>query len=51
MSEVIEHLDVAVRLYLIIPFLTDEPSKNLCKDALDEIERLRAEVKKLRRAK
>ncbi len=53
MSEVIEHLDISVRLYILLELVPDmdAATKSLCQDALDEIERLRAEVKKLRRAK
>ena len=48
MSEIINNLDIATRLYLLIPELEGE-SKKLCEDALKEIERLRAENKRLKR--
>ena len=54
MSEIIQNIDIATRLYLVIEVLTNDSeivARDLCQDALDEIERLRAEVKKLRRAK
>ena len=51
MSELISNIDIATRLYLIVEVLDNDEAKKLCQDALDEIERLRAEVKKLRRAK
>jgi len=51
MSELINNIDIATRLYLIVEVLDNDEAKKLCQDALDEIERLRAEVKKLRRAK
>ena len=47
MSEIINNIDIATRLYLLIPELDGE-SQKLCKDALDEIERLRAENKKMK---
>ena len=49
MSEIINNLDIAVRLYILIESVDDHDTKKLCEDALKEIERLRAEVK--RRAK
>ncbi len=51
MNELIQNIDIATRLYLIIQSLSqdsDQEAKILCQDALDEIERLRAEVKKLK---
>jgi len=52
MSEIIHHLDISTRLALLIMVLEDgDEAKLLCQDALDEIERLKAENKKLRRAK
>ena len=52
MSEIINHLDIATRLAILIEMGVDmdNDTKKLCKDALAEIERLRAENKKLRRA-
>lgn len=47
MSEVINNLDVAVRLYLTALESEGEAQK-LCEDALDEIETLRAENKRLK---
>ncbi len=51
MSEVIEHLDISVRLYILLELVPDmdAATKSLCQDALDEIERLRAEVKRGKR--
>ena len=51
MSEIIQNIDIATRLYLIVEVLDNDEAKKLCQDALEEIERLRAENKKLRRAK
>jgi len=51
MSELINNIDIATRLYLIVEVLDNDEAKKLCQDALEEIERLRAENKKLRRAK
>ena len=52
MSEIVNNLDIAVRLAILIEMGVDmdNDTKKLCKDALGEIERLRAENKKLRRA-
>ena len=50
MSEIITNLDIAVRLTMIVELgALDDDSRRLCKDALDEIERLRAENKRLKR--
>jgi len=51
MSELINNIDIATRLYLVVEVLDNDEAKKLCQDALEEIERLRAENKKLRRAK
>ena len=50
MSELINNLDIAVRLVMIIELASnlDEEPRKLCEDALEEIERLRAENKKMK---
>ena len=49
MSEIITNLDIAVRLAMIIELgALDDDSRKLCEDALAEIERLRAENKKMK---
>jgi len=48
MSELINNLDIAVRLSMLIEIDLDEKTRKLCEDALEEIERLRAENKKMK---
>jgi len=47
LSELINNLDISIRLALLVEVAT-EPELKVFKDALDEIEQLRAEVKKLK---
>jgi hypothetical protein len=49
MSEILTHLDIVIRLTMIVELgALDKDARKLCEDALEEIERLRAEVKKLK---
>ena len=48
MREIIPHMDISTRLFLMIEAIEEGDGKQLCQDALDEIERLRAEVKKMK---
>ena len=49
MSEIINNLDITIRLAMLIELGNlDLESSKLCNDALAEIERLRAENKKLK---
>ena len=49
MSEIINNLDITIRLAMLIELGNlDLESSKLCNDALAEIERLRAENKKMK---
>ncbi len=51
LRQAVNNLDIALRLALVLSALDGEDYKvlkKLCGDALEEIERLRAEVKKLK---
>ena len=51
LRQAVNNLDIALRLALVLSALDGEDYKilrKLCKDAIDEIERLRAEVKKMK---
>jgi archaellum component FlaC len=50
MNELVNNLDITVRLAILIELGhdMDRDTTKLCKDALEEIERLRAEVKKMK---
>ena len=50
MSELVNNLDITIRLYLTIRELDGE-AKKMCEDALEEIERLRRENKRLKNGK
>ena len=51
LRQAVNNLDIALRLALVLSALDGEDYKvlkKLCGDALEEIERLRAEVKKMK---
>ncbi len=47
MSEMVNNLDITIRLYLTILEL-DGDAQKMCEDALEEIERLRKENRRLK---